>query len=215
VVATTSGGVAATLGYGDGEDAPAGEMLAAAARIARGVEVPVTVDAEVGYGMPPAELVAALRRAGAAGCNLEDTDHTAGGLRDPGRHAEWLKAVRQAASADGYPLVINARVDVFVGPFIAGAGHGTQEQLVPEALQRANAYLEAGADCVYPILLWEADALRRFSSDVNGPVNVMHLPQASSLAELAAAGVARVSWGTFLHLDAMARFAEQLAALQK
>jgi 2-methylisocitrate lyase-like PEP mutase family enzyme len=56
VVATTSGGVAATLGYEDEEDAPADEMLAAAARIARGVEVPVTVDAEVGYGMQPADL---------------------------------------------------------------------------------------------------------------------------------------------------------------
>jgi hypothetical protein len=57
---------------------------------------------------------------------LRDTDHTAGGgLRDPARHAEWLRAVRRAASADGYPLVINARVDVFVGPFLAGAGPGT------------------------------------------------------------------------------------------
>jgi 2-methylisocitrate lyase-like PEP mutase family enzyme len=216
VVATTSGGVAATLGYEDQEGAPAGEMLAAAARIARGVEVPVTVDAEAGYGMQPAELVAALRDAGAAGCNLEDTDHAgpAGGLRDPGRQAEWLRAVRQAASADGYRLVINARVDVFLGPFLAGAGPGTQEDLVPEAVRRANAYLEAGADCVYPILLWEADALRRFIAEVNGPVNVARLPQVS-LAELAAAGVARVSWGTFLHMDAMARFAEQLTALQK
>src|SRR6266852_1655629 len=88
VVATTSGGVAATLGYQDHEGAPADEMLAAAARIARGVEVPVTVDAEAGYGMGPAELVAALRSAGAAGCNLEDTDHTDGSLRDPERHAE-------------------------------------------------------------------------------------------------------------------------------
>src|SRR4051812_45953511 len=130
VVATTSGGVAATLGHEDHEGAPAGEMLAAAARIARGVEVPVTVDAEAGYGMPPAELVAALQSAGAAGCNLEDTDHTAGSLRDPDRHAEWLRAVREAASADGYRLVINARVDVF----LAGAGPGTQEELVPEAL---------------------------------------------------------------------------------
>jgi 2-methylisocitrate lyase-like PEP mutase family enzyme len=85
---------------------------------------------------------------------------------------------------------------------------------VPEAVRRANAYLEAGADCVYPILLWETDALRRFIGEVNGPVNVVRLPQAS-LAELAAAGVARVSWGTFLHLDAMARFEEQLASLQK
>jgi 2-methylisocitrate lyase-like PEP mutase family enzyme len=215
VVATTSGGVAATLGYEDQEGAPAGEMLAAAARIARGVEVPVTVDAEAGYGMQPAELVAALRSAGAAGCNLEDTDHTAGVLRDPDRHAEWLGAVRQAASADGYRLVINARVDVFLGPFLAGAGPGTQEGLVPEALRRANAYLEAGVDCVYPIVLWEMDALRRFTSEVRGPVNVARLPQMPSLAELAAAGVARVSWGPFLHLDAMARFSEQLASLQE
>src|SRR5215467_749510 len=85
VVATTSAGVALTLGFEDHERAPADEMLAAAARIARGVDVPVTVDAEAGYGIQPAELVDALRAAGAAGCNLEDTDHTAGELRDP----EW------------------------------------------------------------------------------------------------------------------------------
>src|SRR5437764_55277 len=136
VVATTSAGVAAALGYEDHEGAPADEMLAAAARIARAVEVPVTVDAEAGYGMGPHELVAALRRAGAAGCNLEDTDHAAGTLRDPDRHAQWLTAVRQAASEDGYPLVINARVDVFLGPFLAGADAGTQHELLPEALRR-------------------------------------------------------------------------------
>jgi 2-methylisocitrate lyase-like PEP mutase family enzyme len=214
VVATTSGGVANALGYEDHEGAPADEMLAAAARIARGVEVPVTVDAEAGYGMEPVVLVAALRSAGAAGCNLEDADHAAGKLRDPDRHAEWLAAVRQAASKDGYPLVINARVDVFLAGFLAGAGPGTQAELVPEALRRANAYLEAGADCVYPIALWEADALRRFVSDVGGPVNVIRLPQAPSLAELAALGVARVSWATLLFRDAMARFEEQLASLQ-
>jgi 2-methylisocitrate lyase-like PEP mutase family enzyme len=215
VVATTSGGVAATLGSEDHEGAPGDEMLAAAARIARGVEVPVTVDAEAGYGMEPAELVAELRSMGAAGCNLEDSDYTAGGLRDPDRHAEWLRAVRQAASEDDYPLVINARVDVFLHPFLAGADPGTQEELVPEALSRANAYLEAGVDCVYPITLWEADALRRFTSEVRGPVNVVRLPQAPSLAELAALGMARVSWGTLLHGDAMARFEEQLASLQE
>jgi 2-methylisocitrate lyase-like PEP mutase family enzyme len=215
VVATTSGGVAATLGYEDHEGAPGDEMLAAAARIARGVDVPVTVDAEAGYGMEPAALVAALRSAGAAGCNLEDTDHTDESLRDPDRHAEWLGAVRQAASQDGYPLVINARVDVFLGPFLAGAGPGTQDELVPEALRRANAYLDAGVDCVYPITLWEPDALRRFMSEVHGLVNVVRLPQAPSLPELAALGVARVSWGILLHGGAMAQFKEQLAALQE
>src|SRR5215216_1689339 len=179
VVATTSGGVAATLGYEDHEAAPAGEML------------------------------------GAAGCNLEDTDHAAGSLRDPGRHAAWLRAVRQAASEDGYRLVINARVDVFLAGFLAGAGPGTQEELVPEALRRANAYVEAGVDCVYPIALWETEALRRFISEVRGPVNVIRLPQMPSLAELAALGVARVSWATRLHRDAMARFEDQLASLQE
>src|SRR5262249_20751562 len=113
VVATTSAGVAEGLGYHDHEGAPGEEMLAAGARIARGVEVPVTVDAEAGYGMEPAELVSALRLAGAAGCNLEDTDHATGELRDPGRQAEWLGAVREAASTEGYGLVINARIDVF------------------------------------------------------------------------------------------------------
>jgi len=215
VVATTSAGVAAALGHEDHEGAPGDEMLAAAARIARGVEVPVTVDAEAGYGMQPAELVAALRSAGAAGCNLEDTNHAAGSLRDPDQHAEWLRAVRQAASDDGYRLVINARVDVFLGPFLAGAGPGTQDELVPEALRRANAYLDAGVDCAYPIALWEADALRRFTSEVRGPVNVVRLPQAPSLAELAALGVARVSWGHLLYREAIARFEDQLASLQE
>jgi 2-methylisocitrate lyase-like PEP mutase family enzyme len=215
VVATTSAGVAETLGYQDHEGAPGDEMLAAAARIARGVEVPVTIDAEAGYGMAPDELVAALQSAGAAGCNLEDTDHTAGSLRDPDRHADWLGAVRSAASAAGYPLVINARVDVFLSPFLAGAGPGTQEELVAEALRRANAYLEAGVDCVYPITLWETDALRRFTSEVGGLVNVVRLPQAPSLAELAALGVARVSWGHLLYRDAMARFEDQLASLRR
>jgi 2-methylisocitrate lyase-like PEP mutase family enzyme len=215
VVATTSAGVAATLGHEDHEGAPGDEMLAAAARIARGVEVPVTVDAEAGYGMQPAEVVAALRSAGAAGCNLEDSDYAAGRLRDPDRHAEWLRAVRQTASDDGYPLVINARIDVFLGPFLAGAGPGSQDELVPEAVRRASAYLEAGVDCVYPITLWETDALRRFMSEVRGPVNIVRLPQAPSLAELAALGLARVSWGHLLYRGAMARFEDQLASLQE
>jgi 2-methylisocitrate lyase-like PEP mutase family enzyme len=213
VVATTSGGVAATLGYEDHEGAPGDEMLAAAARIARGVEVPVTVDAEAGYGMEPAELVAALRSAGAAGCNLEDTDYADGSLRDPDRHAEWLRAVRQAASEDGYGLVINARIDVFLWPLLAGAGAGTQDELVPEALRRANTYLEAGVDCVYPLGLWETEALRRFTSEIGSPVNIVRLPQAPSVAELAALGVARVSWGHLLYRDAMARFGDQLGSL--
>jgi 2-methylisocitrate lyase-like PEP mutase family enzyme len=213
VVATTSWAVAAALGYEDGERAPADEMFAAAARIARNVEVPVTVDAEAGYGIQPDELVAALRDAGAAGCNLEDTEWPAGSLRDPYQQAEWLNAVREAALGQGYPLVINARVDAFFHPFLADES-GPQGEFVAEAVRRAQAYLEAGVDCVYPICLWELSPLERFMKEVSGPVNITKEPTAPSIAELAALGVARVSWGPLLQWDAMARLHEQLASLR-
>ena len=215
VVATTSAGVAAALGHDDHEAAPADEMLAAAGRIAGAVDVPVTVDAEAGYGMEADELVAALHGFGAAGCNLEDSDYARGGLRDLDEQAKWLSAVRTAASKRRYRLVINARIDVFMGPWHAGAGPEIQAELVDEGLHRANAYLDAGADCVYPIALWDADALRRFTSEARGPVNVLAVPKAPAVDELAAIGVARVSWGPLLYRQATARFEEQLASLRR
>ena len=211
VVATTSAGVAAALGFEDHEGATGEEMLAAAARIARDVAVPVTVDAEAGYGMEPADLVAALRETGTAGCNLEDSDHTKEDLRDPGEQAEWLGAVREAASELDYSLVINARIDVFVRA--AGSGEEPQSELVDEALRRANAYAEAGVDCVYPIALWEADALARFASEFPGPVNALRIPPAPSIAELAELGVARISWGGLLAHQAIEQFSRVLESL--
>jgi 2-methylisocitrate lyase-like PEP mutase family enzyme len=213
VVATTSGGVAAALGYEDHEGAPAEEMLAAAGRICRAVDVPVTVDAEAGYGMEPADLVDALKNIGAAGCNLEDTDHGTGKLRDPEQQSDWLRAVRAAASDAGYGLVINARIDVFLSALLSGSEEGTQAELVPEALERARAYFDAGVDCVFPIALWEADALAAFTSDAPGPVNVLGIPRAPSLAELAELGVARVSYGSLLHHRATEQFAGVLSEL--
>jgi 2-methylisocitrate lyase-like PEP mutase family enzyme len=202
-VATTSGGVAAALGYEDHEGAPGDEMLAAAARIGRKVSIPVTVDAEAGYGMEPEELVAALSRIGAAGCNLEDTNHATGNLRDPAEQAAWLRRIREAAQDLGYGLVINARIDVFVSALASGSDHGKQGELVSEALTRAHAYSEAGADCVYPILLWQAEAVRTFTSQALGPVNILAIPPAPSHAELAELGVARISYGSLLHRELM------------
>jgi 2-methylisocitrate lyase-like PEP mutase family enzyme len=213
VVGTTSGGVAAALGYEDHEGAPRDEMLAAAARIGRSVNIPVTVDAEAGYGMEPAELVAALRRVGAAGCNLEDTNHATGELRDPVPHANWLRRVREAARDQDYALVINARIDVFLSAVVSGSHEGKQGELLPEALTRARAYLEAGADCVFPILLREADTVRTFTSEAPGPVNVLAIPSAPSPAELAELGVARISYGSLLHRDLMEQFSGFLGSL--
>ncbi len=211
VVATSSGAVAATLGYEDHQGAPAHEMLAAAARIARSVSVPVTVDAEAGYGMAPGDLVDALARVGAAGCNLEDTDHATGRLADPGRHAEWLAAVRQAAEVRDYGLVINARVDVF----LADRGGRPQRELVDEAAARARSYIAAGADCVFPILLHEPDAISEFVQAVQAPVNILATPTAPPVARLAELGVARVSFGSLIHRRAMEGLAGLLTDVKR
>ena len=188
VVATSSGAVAESLGYADHEGAPAGEMFAAAARIARAVEVPVTVDAEAGYGLPPAELAARLRDAGVVGCNIEDTDHTSGGLVDPVRQAEKIRALR-AADQD---LVINARIDVFLHA-------ADQHAVLKEGVRRAEAYLAAGADCVYPILIRDSEVLAGFVDAVRpAAVNINYLPSGPDLESLAGTGVARISLGTGL-----------------
>jgi len=210
VVATTSGGVAETLGYEDEEQAPPAEMLAAAARIARAVDAPLSIDAEAGYGLPAADLVDALAAAGAAGCNLEDTDHATGRITDAGAHAERLAAIRAAAEERGFGLVVNARVDVFLRD--RGA---PQAELVDEAAERARAYLAAGADCVYPIFLGEPGAIAAFVEAVQGPVNILALPSAPSRDELAALGVARISYGSLLHGRTMEHLAGLLADIAR
>jgi 2-methylisocitrate lyase-like PEP mutase family enzyme len=214
VVATTSAGVAAALGHEDHEGAPAGEMLAVAGRIASGVGVPVTVDAEAGYGMEPSDFVAALEELGAAGCNLEDSDHADGGLRDPVRQAEWLGAVRDAASGRGYGLVVNARIDVFVHAASSGLNEA-QAGLLPDALRRARTYAEAGVDCVYPIALWEPEALKRFTSEFLGAVNALRIPPSPSIGELAQLGIARVSWGGQLAHGAIEQLERDLGSIRE
>jgi 2-methylisocitrate lyase-like PEP mutase family enzyme len=203
VIATTSGGVAEALGYADHEGAPGEEMLAAAARIAGSVDVPVTIDAEAGYGLEATALVAALGDAGASGCNLEDTNHATGKLREPGEQAAWLRRVREADAT----LVINARIDVFLA-----ASATPQIELVSAALERARAYFDAGANCVYPILLSERGALEEFVSAADGPVNVL-AGNGLSLAELAELGAARVSYGTNLFRQTLQQLERSLRSI--
>lgn len=204
VVATSSAAVAEVLGHRDGEQAPWREMFAAAARIAAAVPVPVTVDAEAGYGLEPHQLVAELLGAGAVGCNLEDTDHRAGGLVDAEAQADWLARVRAAADEAGVPIVINARIDVFL------PSSGIRDPL-DEAIRRGRRYLEAGADCVYPIGLTSRDDLERLVAE--GPVNG-NTSDSLDLAALASLGVARVSFGPRFHRQGPAGFREALARLR-
>ncbi|HUQ60905.1 isocitrate lyase/phosphoenolpyruvate mutase family protein [Lentzea sp.] len=187
VVATSSAAVADVLGHADGEKAPWREMFAAVARIARTVPVPVTVDAEAGYGLSAGDFVAALLDAGAVGCNLEDTDHRRGGLVDAGEQADRLAGVRAAADAAGVPVVVNARIDVF----LPSSGVGESERLA-EALRRARLYRAAGVDCVYPIGGSSGDTLPSLVAE--GPVNG-NTTDELDLEALRSLGVARVSFG--------------------
>ncbi|MFL5560933.1 MAG: isocitrate lyase/phosphoenolpyruvate mutase family protein [Gemmatimonadaceae bacterium] len=199
-VGTTSGGVAGAHGYQDGERIPRAVMLAAVERIAAATSLPVTADLEGGYGATPEQVAETIRLAldiGVAGFNLEDSysaeRRAAGGppLRTIAEQSERLRAAREACEASGVPdAVINARVDVFVREI------GTPEQRLDLALERAAAYVAAGASCLFPITLKDRDTIRAFTAAAGAPVNILYLPGAPSLAELSTLGVRRVSLGT-------------------
>ncbi|MGW0840351.1 isocitrate lyase/PEP mutase family protein [Streptomyces sp. NPDC002787] len=226
-LATPSAGVSASLGYADGA-APANEMFAAVARIARAVDVPVSADVEGGYGLPPKELVERLLEAGAVGCNLEDSE--SGVLKDPSRHADRLAEVRAAA---GTSLFVNARVDVFkygtpsaapdravrerAAPDRAAPEQAAPERAVPEravreaaeqAIERAGLYVAAGADCVYPIGA-PADVLPLLRAEIPGPINVFAHLDGLAPRRLGELGATRITFGPGLQR----RTAELLTAL--
>jgi 2-methylisocitrate lyase-like PEP mutase family enzyme len=197
-LATTSGGVARSLGFEDGA-APGDEMLRVATRIAAAVDVPVTADLERGYEDPPA-VVRSAWDAGIVGANIEDS--AGGGPPVPlDEQVELLRAVRAAAPE----LVLNARIDTF----LRGSGG------VEETIERANAYLEAGADCVFPITIAARADLEAVVAGVDGPVAVMAVPGLPPLDELERIGLARFTWGSGLAraaLSAAAQLAEPALA---
>lgn len=206
-VATSSAALAETLGHADGETAPVGEILDAIARIVRAVRVPVTADFERGFRLAPAELVERLAATGAAGCNLEDSDPATGSLVDPGRQADFLAAVREAARSARVDLVVNARIDAFF------RSSGTHNALA-DAVDRARRYFAAGADCVYPILLDDPATVRTFVDEAGGPVNILgNLDGNPGIGDLAACGVARISFGSRVHAAVRREHADLLARL--
>jgi 2-methylisocitrate lyase-like PEP mutase family enzyme len=194
-LATSSAAVARSLGFEDGERAPGPVMVDAAGRIAQAVDVPVTGDLERGYGDPVGTARAAWD-AGLVGINFEDS--TRAGLVDVGDQVEAIRAIRAAVPE----LVINARVDIFVR---IGSGD------VAEAAERGNAYLEAGADCVYPILA-PVSSIDALVHRIKGPINVIAEPDTPSPAELEELGVARVTWGSNLATAAYAEAVRIAAA---
>jgi 2-methylisocitrate lyase-like PEP mutase family enzyme len=199
-VATTSGGVSWALGYADGEAAPWDEVVGQTTRIARAVGVPVTADIEGGFGATPqavARSITDIIGAGAVGVNLEDSVPGPAPLRSIDDAAARIAAARAAANAAGVPIVINARVDVF----IRHVGEGQAQ--FDEAVARGRAYLAAGADCIYPIALRDPNTIRRLVAALQCPININVRAGYPGVAELEALGVRRVTTATALTMVAL------------
>ncbi len=190
-LATSSAGVAWALGYADGERISRDEMLAVVRRIASSVRIPVTADMEAGYG-PTAEAAADTARgviaAGGVGLNIEDGTND-GRLVDIALHEDRIRAIREAGAAARVPLVINARTDAFEVRDWSAA------ERFSAAVQRANAYGAAGADCLFVPHVSDADTIRRLAREVAGPLNVIAGPPAPPIPELERLGVRRASLG--------------------
>ncbi|MEQ1474674.1 MAG: isocitrate lyase/phosphoenolpyruvate mutase family protein, partial [Candidatus Acidiferrum sp.] len=193
-IATTSAGVAATLGYPDGQQIPRALMLEAIGRIARAVNVPVTADIEAGYATTPPELAETIRGvidAGAVGCNLEDaTGITPKILFEIEEQLARIGAAREAGDRAGVPVVINARTDVYL------ASVGDPEKRFSETVRRANAYREAGADCLFVPGVTDLATLTNLAREIKGPLNVLAGPGLPHVGELERIGVARLSVGS-------------------
>ncbi|QYH35001.1 isocitrate lyase/phosphoenolpyruvate mutase family protein [Salinibacterium sp. M195] len=208
-LATASHAISFANGVSDGEGLTVDQALNAASIICNAVEIPVSVDFEKGYAADAAGVQANVERliaAGASGLNIEDSSSPAKApLFELAHAAARVAAARAAGEATGVPIAINARVDVL-------AGGGEWEDMVA----RANAYLAAGADCIFVLGLGDEDMVRDAIEQVNGPISVIGGPGYIPLKALAELGVARVSFGprtlglTLSHLHAAAT---QLTAL--
>jgi 2-methylisocitrate lyase-like PEP mutase family enzyme len=191
-IGTTSAAMAAILGYADGEFIDRAQMLNMIASIAAAVDIGVNADIEAGYGDEVEDAIAVtecLIEMGVVGFNIQDTGNPsgqwAGGLLPIERAAAKIAAMRKTADHAGVQLVINARTDTFL----------EESDQVCNAITRGNAYLGAGADCVFAPGVADAEAISRLVAGLNGPLNVYAGPATPPVAELEGLGVRRVSVG--------------------
>lgn len=188
-IATTSAGVAWSLGYPDGDALPVDVHLAAAARIARVVRTPLSVDLESGYSDVPAEVGVTVARfidAGVVGINLQD------GSGPPELLAAKIEAARNAALKAGVRLFINARTDVISRGLVEEGGR------LAETLNRARLYKAAGADALFPLALTQVSQIRTLVAETGLALSLVAWPELPSVLELGELGVRRVSAGSWL-----------------
>lgn len=183
-IATTSAGVANSLGYPDVQKIRRDEMLGVIERIVKSLDVPVTGDVEAGYDDPLATALA-LVNMGAAGMNLEDSLGETGTLADIAAQVRVIEQIR--AKTD---LVINARSDIYL------MAVGDPATRFDRIVERLNAYRKAGADCLFAPGIRDAETIGKLARDVHGPLNILAGAGTPTVAELERLGVARVSVGS-------------------
>ncbi len=199
-VATTSMGIAASLGYPDCQVIQLSEMLEVITRIVDAVQVPVTVDIEAGYGDDLAGVVDSVRQViatGIVGINIEDSIELSPDLIDEMEFCERIAAIRALADSLGLHLVINARTDAFY------TSQGSHQEKLAESIRRGNKYREAGADCIFVQPVSDKETISTLVKEIAAPINILVNPGNSasippSIGELQDLGVARVSLGSGL-----------------
>ena len=199
-VATTSMGIAASLGYPDCQVIPLNEMLGVIQGIVHAVHVPVTVDIEAGYGNSIPEIINSVAKfidAGVVGINIEDSLDLRPDLVDTMEFCERIAAIRELADSKGFHLVINARTDSFY------TSSGSKQEKLAESILRGNKYREAGADCIFVQPVWEKETIATLVKEIIAPINILANPSIGaglppSVQELQDLGVARLSLGSSL-----------------
>jgi 2-methylisocitrate lyase-like PEP mutase family enzyme len=199
-IATTSMGIAASLGYPDGQIIQLSEMIEAITGIVNGVQVPVTVDIEAGYGNNLNEIIDSVKKiiaTGIVGINIEDSLDLNPELIDEMEFCERISAIRSLSNSLGFHLVINARTDSFY------TSSGSPQEKLSESIRRGNKYREAGADCIFIQPVWEKETISTLVKEINAPINILSNPGIGaglppSVRELQDLGVARLSLGSSL-----------------
>lgn len=205
-VATASEAVSASLGYEDGEKIKRSTLMDIITRIARSVDIPVTVDIEKGFGESISKLQETILQvidSGVVGINIEDSIGQGGALRPIDEQCERIAAVREVSGQQGLHLVINARVDSFLSGFFQ-----EKEEKIEDAVVRAKAYSEAGADCIYPIGPGDLETVRILRNRIASPINILATPAAEPLTVLEEIGINRVSFGPFIFRSCLKKFVD-------
>lgn len=215
-VATTSMGVAASLGYPDCQVITLSEMIGVVAGIVKAVHVPVTMDVEAGYGSSLDEIIDSLTKiieTGIVGINIEDSLNLSPNLIDEMEFCERISAIRALSGSLGFHLVINARTDSFY------TSTGSPHEKLVESIRRGNLYREAGADCIFVQPVWDKETIGTLVKEIDAPVNILANPTIGtglppSVNELQDLGVARLSLGSSLMKATLAlskKVADELA----